>query len=54
VERCPVCGELFWPYGPDGVFVHLISVHADSAEARWVMRQLGVLPLAPSGQRAQS
>src|SRR5215218_1614857 len=30
-----------------------VPVHADSAEAPRVMRQLGVLPLATSGQRAQ-
>jgi len=35
--------------GPDGVMVHLLVVHADTPEARWIMQQLGVPVLQLSG-----
>jgi hypothetical protein len=47
--RCPECGEELQTMGPEGVMVHSLAIHSDSGEARWVMRQLGVLVLEPSG-----
>jgi hypothetical protein len=43
---CPVCIHDLRLCGPDGVMVHLLATHADSPEAHWVMKQLGVLVLA--------
>ena len=40
--RCPVCDQERPLGGPDGV-VHLLAIHPDSTEARWVMTQLGEL-----------
>src|SRR6266511_4710987 len=44
---CPVCNDDLPLCGPDGVMVHVLATHADSPEAHWVMKQLGVLVLAP-------
>ena len=41
--RCPVCDQERPLGGPDGVIVHLLAIHPDSTEARWVMTQLGEL-----------
>jgi hypothetical protein len=47
--RCPVCDKEFPIWGPDGLMVHLLAVHADTPEARWIMQQLGVPVVQPSG-----
>jgi hypothetical protein len=47
--RCPVCDQEFPIWGTDGVMVHLLSVHGDTPEARWIMEQLGVPVMQPSG-----
>ena len=44
---CPVCNHDLPLCGPDGVMIHVLATHADSPEAHWVMKQLGVLVLAP-------
>ena len=49
VTRCPVCDQRFRLFGSENVMVHLLAIHADTTEARWVMAQLGVLVPAPSG-----
>jgi hypothetical protein len=49
VTRCPVCDQRFRVFGSENVMVHLLAIHADTTEARWVMAQLGVLVPAPSG-----
>ena len=38
--RCPVCDQERPLGGPDGVIVHLLAIHPDSTEARWVITQL--------------
>ena len=45
--RCPVCRGRFRLEGPDGVLAHLTSFHPDSAESRWIARQLALLNPAP-------
>jgi hypothetical protein len=47
--RCPVCVQEFPISGPDGVMVHLLAVHADTPEARWIMQQLWVPVMQRSG-----
>ena len=47
--RCPVCVQEFPIWGPDGVMVHLLAVHADTPEARWIMQHLGVAIMQLSG-----
>ena len=47
--RCPVCDQEFPIWGPDGVVAHLLAVHADTPEARWIMQQLGVPVMQRSG-----
>jgi hypothetical protein len=42
---CTYCGSVVAPDGPDGLFVHLLAWHPDSADARWIMRELARLPL---------
>lgn len=44
--RCPVCDELFEVAGPDGILVHMIALHTDTDEARWVVGQLSRLETA--------
>ena len=47
--KCPVCQQELSTTGPDGVMVHLLAIHSDSTEARWVMNQLGELARQLSG-----
>jgi hypothetical protein len=47
--RCPVCGQETQTTGHEGVIVHLLAIHSDGIEARWIMKQLGLLVLEPSG-----
>jgi hypothetical protein len=49
LTRCPVCDQRFRVFGSENVMVHLLAIHADTTEARWVLAQLGVLVPAPSG-----
>ena len=49
VTRCPVCDQRFRVFGSENVMVHLLAIHADTTEARWVIAQLGVLVPAPFG-----
>jgi hypothetical protein len=53
VTRCPVCDQRFRVFGSENVMVHLLAIHADTTEARWVLAQLGVLVPAPSGDTDQ-
>ena len=47
--RCPVCDQKLPLLGPDGVMVHLLAIHPDTTEARWVMNEVGVLIRHRSG-----
>jgi len=49
LARCSVCDQELPLLGPDGVIVHLLAIHPNSAEARWVMNELGLLVRQPSG-----
>lgn len=49
LARCPVCDQELPSSGHDGVMVHLLAIHPDSTEARWVMNQLGELARQLSG-----
>lgn len=40
---CPVCREPFEVYGPVGVLVHLLALHPNTEEARWVAQQVSLL-----------
>ena len=40
---CPVCGEPFPLAGPAGILVHIVALHTDTDEARWVIGQLSRL-----------
>jgi hypothetical protein len=41
--RCPVCDQASLNVsGLDGVIPHLLAVHADTPEARWITEQLGI------------
>jgi hypothetical protein len=37
---CRVCGEPFALDGPAGILVHIVALHTDTDEARWVIGQL--------------
>lgn len=41
--HCPVCGEPFDVAGPDGILVHILELHTETKEARWVVGQLSRL-----------
>jgi hypothetical protein len=49
LARCPVCDQELPLDGPDGVMVHLLAIHPDSAEARWITNELDVLVREASG-----
>ena len=49
LATCPVCDQELPLSGHDGVMVHLLALHPNSTEARWVMNQLGELARQLSG-----
>ena len=54
LPSCPVCDRAFLIWGPDGVVAHLLAVHADSSEARWIMQKLQVTAMQASGRLSEA
>lgn len=43
LANCPICREPFEVDGPAGVLVHLVALHPDTDQARWVVGQVSLL-----------